>query len=244
MGLVLYYFFQRVISLFLFLVLYSGFPKLVFLFLCAKLGLFPFFYWIIIVRVKVGFFTNIFVLSFQKLSVFWLIWLTLDVNLRLVLLIVYIRLFFVIINLLLVSDLWLIIIYSSIVNTGLIVLRIYGSYFLFILLLYLLIIFFIINFIIKIDSYLEIVFIVFIFLVIPPFILFFIKLYFIMRIEFFSKIIFYLIIFDAIILLYYFRLIFMKFLLMELNFIIIFINLLFLIILVFFRNCVTMIVFY
>ena len=185
-GLVLYYFFQRVISLFLFLVLYNGFAKLIFLFLCAKLGLFPFFYWIIIVSVKVGLFTNIFVLSFQKISVFWLLWLTLNVNINLILFIVYRRIFFVVLNLLIISDLWLIIVYSSIVNTGLIVLRILGSYFLLIMFLYLCVIFFIVYFINKIDSYIEIMFIVFIFLVIPPFVLFFILLFFIIWFEYFS----------------------------------------------------------
>lgn len=69
-GLIIYFFFQRVVSLFLFVAILISFEKLVLLFLSAKLGLFPFFYWIVIVRVKVGFLGNLFVLRFQKVAVF------------------------------------------------------------------------------------------------------------------------------------------------------------------------------
>jgi hypothetical protein len=43
-GLIIYFFFQRVISLCLFIVFIFSFEKLIFLLLSAKLGLFPFFY--------------------------------------------------------------------------------------------------------------------------------------------------------------------------------------------------------
>ena len=72
-GLVIYFFFQSLISLFLFIRIFYFFDKIIFILLCAKLGLFPFFYWMVVVTVKVGLFTNIFVLSFQKISVFWII---------------------------------------------------------------------------------------------------------------------------------------------------------------------------
>ena len=242
-GLVLYFFFQRCISLFLFMALFYCFDKIIFLLLCAKLGLFPFFYWIVIVRIKVSLFSNLFILSFQKVSVFWIIWLNLNIRINFILLIVYLRLFFIFFNLLIVTDLWLLIVYSSIVNTGLIVLRVFGSYYLIVISLYLLIIFFILYLIIKLDSYREILLIVFLFLVIPPFILFFIKFYVVLRFDIFSKIIFLLIIFDVLILLYYFSLIFMKFILIERTVLIYFINLLILVLLLFYRNCVTMIVF-
>lgn len=69
-GLVVYFFFQSVISLILFIRIYFCLDKFVFLVLIAKLGLFPFFYWVVIVRIKVGFIGNIFVLSLQKIVIF------------------------------------------------------------------------------------------------------------------------------------------------------------------------------
>ena len=69
-GLVVYFFFQRVISLILFIVIFLSFDRLVFLLLAAKLGLFPFFYWVVVVRVKVGFIANLFVLRIQKVTIF------------------------------------------------------------------------------------------------------------------------------------------------------------------------------
>lgn len=69
-GLVVYYFFQRIISLFLFIFFFLILKKIVFLILCAKLGLFPFFYWIVVVSLKVGYVGNIFVLVLQKIPVF------------------------------------------------------------------------------------------------------------------------------------------------------------------------------
>jgi len=72
-GLIVYFFFQRVISLILFISIVFSMDKIVFLLLRAKLGIFPFFYWIIVVSVKLGLLGNIFVLRFQKFSVFWLI---------------------------------------------------------------------------------------------------------------------------------------------------------------------------
>jgi hypothetical protein len=72
-GLIVYFFFQRVISLILFITIVFSMDKIVFLLLRAKLGIFPFFYWIIVVSVKLGLLGNIFVLRFQKFSVFWLL---------------------------------------------------------------------------------------------------------------------------------------------------------------------------
>ena len=72
-GLIIYFFFQSVVSLLLFIRLFYMFDKIVFILLRAKLGLFPFFYWVIVVTVKIGFLGNIFVLRLQKFRVFWLI---------------------------------------------------------------------------------------------------------------------------------------------------------------------------
>ena len=243
-GLIIYFFFQSVASLILFIVLVFSFEKLIFLLLRAKLGLFPFFYWIVVVRVKVGLIGNLFILRLQKIRVFWLFWLLLNSSFSFLYIFVYRRIFFVVVNLLLISDLWLLIVYSSIANTGMILLRVYGSYYIVIVFLYLRVIARIIYSVIKVDRYIELLLIIFFFIVIPPFLLFFIKLYVILRIDFFIKIGFFLFIFDALILFYYFSLVFIKFLLIDLGIFIYLINLFLLVIILLFRNCVTMIFFY
>jgi len=129
----------------------------------AKLGLFPFFYWVVVVRVKVGLFTNMFVLRFQKIRVFWVLWLVFESGFSFLYLLVYLRIFFVMLNLLLLSDLWLIVIYSSIANTGIIVLNVFGFYYIFSIFLYLGIVLRIIFLIIKVDNYLEMLLVVFFF---------------------------------------------------------------------------------
>ena len=243
-GLIIYFFFQSVASLILFIVLVFSFEKLIFLLLRAKLGLFPFFYWIVVVRVKVGLIGNLFILRLQKIRVFWLFWLLLNSSFSFLYIFVYRRIFFVIVNLLLISDLWLLIVYSSIANTGMILLRVYGSHYIVIVFLYLRVIARIIYSVIKVDRYIELLLIIFFFIVIPPFLLFLIKLYVILRIDFFIKIGFFLFIFDALILFYYFSLVFIKFLLIDLGIFIYLINLFLLLIILLFRNCVTMIFFY
>jgi len=127
-------------------------------------------------------------------------------------LLVYCSVFFVIFNLVLISDLWLLLVYSSIANTGMLIIRVYGSNYIFVVVLYLRVVFIIIYFLKSLDSYFEILLIVFMFIVVPPFVLFFIKFYVIIRVDFFIKIGFFLSVFDVLVLVYYFRLIFMKFL--------------------------------
>ena len=140
-GLVVYFFFQSVISLIIFVSIFLLFDKIVFLLLCAKLGLYPFFYWIVVVSVKVGLLTNIFVLSFQKFSIFWLLWLLMNVSFIFLIFIVYLRMFFVIISILILRDLWLLLVYSSVSNTGLLIITIYGNNFFIVVFLYLLVVF-------------------------------------------------------------------------------------------------------
>lgn len=242
-GLIIYFFFQRTISLFLFIMIVLSFDKIIFILLTAKLGLFPFFYWIVVVSVKVGILGNIFVLGLQKISVFWIIWLLINVSMNFVYLLVYLSLLFVVIRLVMVTDLWLLLVYSSIANTSIIVLRVFGNKFVFIFLLYLFTIIRIIYFIKSIDSYLELILIVFIFLVIPPFLLFFIKFYVFLSLENVIKLGFFLSFLDVLVLLYYFRLIFVKFILMDLGILIYIINLLLCLCVLLFRNCVAMIIF-
>lgn len=244
MGLVIYYFFQSVISLFLFIVFFLSLKKIVFLILCAKLGLFPFFYWIVVVRLKVNYLRNIFILGLQKVPVFWFLWLVYDSLLLLILLLVYFSIFFVLINLLLISDLWLLLVYSSIANTGLLLFSIYGSYYLLSIFIYLSIVIFIIFCIKFLDRYSNILFVVLIFIVVPPFFLFFIKIFVVFRVLFSLKLVLFLFFLDVFILFYYFTLIFIKFLLFEGRVLIYFLNFLLLLMILLFRNCVTLIVFY
>lgn len=243
-GLVIYFFFQRVCSLLLFISVVFFMSKLVFLFLLAKLGMFPFFYWVVVVRVKVGIVGNMFILSFQKFSLFWLFWLVREVNFNFLYFIVYLGLFFVVINLLLISDFWLLLVYSSIANTGLILLSTVGSSYIYVVFLYLFVVFIILLFVKETDSYIELLILVMFFLVVPPFVLFIIKFGIIYRIESIMKLAFFLSIFDILILFYYFSLIFIKFILIDVGVLIYMINFLILIFVIMFRNCVAMIIFY
>ncbi len=243
-GLIIYFFFQSVISLLLFIVLLFRLDKIIFLLLVSKLGLFPFFYWMVIVSIKVGLWGNLFVLSLQKISVFWLLWLVFNVTLRFLYFLVYLSVFFVVFNLVLLRDLWLLLVYSSIANTGILIFSVYGNKYIFSVLLYLMVIFRIVFIIIKLDNYIELLLLVFFFMVIPPFVLFFIKFYIVVSLDFSVKLVFFLVIFDVFVLLYYFSLVFIKFILMDLGIIIYFINFFLVSLILFFRNYDTLIVFY
>ena len=96
----------------------------------AKLGLFPFFYWIVVVRMKIGFIRKYICIKFTENLSFLVIMIINKSIFRIIYLLVYLRVFFVIFSLLLVSDLWLLLVYSSIANTGIIILRVYGVNFL------------------------------------------------------------------------------------------------------------------
>ena len=243
-GLIIYFFFQSVISLLLFISIVNFWDKIIFILLIAKLGIFPFFYWIVVVRLKVGLWGNIFVLGLQKISVFWLAWLLVNFSLGFLYLCVYLRIFFVVIRLFHVSDLWLLLVYSSIANSSMLLLGVVGRNYVYAFILYLLIIVLIIYFLKLSVNYNELLLIVFFFLVIPPFILFFMKFYIIIRLEFMIKLGFIVFIFDVLVLLYYFSLIFIKFILFEVTSLIYLINLLLLRLLIILRNCVAMIIFY
>jgi len=159
------------------------------------------------------------------------------VRLGLVFFIAYMSLFFVVVRLLLVRDLWLLLVYSSIANRGIIMMGVIGSQYLFIVGLYLRVIIFIIVILKYRESYNEILMVVFFFLVIPPFVLFFIKFYVILRLEFFLKIGFLFAIFDVLVLLYYFSLVFIKFLLIEVGVLVYFINIMILVFMLLLRSC-------
>lgn len=243
-GLIVYFFFQGSLSLLLFISIVFSFPKIIFIFLIAKLGIFPFFYWIIVVRIKVGYLGNIFVLGFQKLRVFWLLWLNNNISFFYLYFFCYLSLFFVVVRLTIVSDIWLFLVYSSIANSGILLLRINGVYYYIIVIFYLVWIIIIILLIKFSDNFMNIIFIVYMFLVVPPFILFFIKFYVISSMDFFFKLGFYFRFFDVIVLFYYFSFIFIKVVLIETNIMFYFINFIIIFVIIVFSNCVAMIIFY
>jgi hypothetical protein len=125
-----------------------------------------------------------------------------------------------------------------------ILLRVLGSNYIRIVFLYLGVVMAIIYYIKELSSYDEGIMVVFFFLVVPPFVLFFMKLYIFIRLEFVLKLAFFIAVFDVFVLLYYFRMVFMKFILREAGVLIYLINIMVLFCIIVFRNCVTMIVFY
>ena len=243
-GLIVYYFFQRFLSLLLFIAVFIILRKIIFLILSAKLGLFPFFYWVVIVSMKVGILGNVFILAYQKLPVFWLFWLLNNTRIILLFLFCYLGIVFVVLNLRLVVDLWILLVYSSIANTGLLLLRSFGSHYIINIFLYLTIISVIIFLINNRRNYFEILLVVLLFLVIPPFILFFIKFFIVLSLDRLLKLSFFIFVFDVFILFYYFTFLFIKFILFDRSILIYFLNYLILLRILLFRNCVTLIVFY
>jgi len=152
--------------------------------------------------------------------------------------------FFVVLNLLIVSDFWLLLVYSSISNSALILLSVNGSYYMFVVFLYLGLVLVILYLVKVLDSYIELLLVILLFLVVPPFILFFMKFYIIYSLESVIKLFFYVSIFDVLILFYYFSLIFMKFIMIDLGVLVYVINFLIIVLIIVFRNCVAMIFFY
>lgn len=242
-GLVIYFFFQRVLSLLLFMRIFFVIEKCIFILMLGKLGMFPFYYWIVVVRIKVGILGNIFVLGLQKVRVFWILWLGLNVSIGLIYFMVYLSIFFVILSLLIVRDFWLILVYSSIANTGMLVISSLGSNYFYCIILYLRVVIGILLCVGNLSSYNEMIIVIFMFLVVPPFLLFFIKFYVILRVDFFLKLGFFVAFFDVLVLLYYFRLIFIKFILFDNRVIVYLVNFLMLVLMLLIRNCVAMIIF-
>lgn len=243
-GLIIYYFFQSFLSLLLFMGFFLILNKFIFIILCAKLGLFPFFYWVVLVSSKIGLYGNIFILAFQKLPVFWLFWVVREVTLNLLFFFVYRGIILVTISLGLVRDLWLLLVYSSISNTGILLVSSLGCNYMVRVVLYLLVIVSILIFVIKRANYFEILLLVLLFLVVPPFVLFFIKFFIIIRLERIIKLGFYIFMFDVFILFYYFTFIFIKFILFDRRILIYYINYFIILLILFLRNYVALIIFY
>lgn len=235
-ALVIYFLFQRFCSVVLFIGFFYSLQSLVFITIIAKLGLFPFFYWLVLVSIKTRILTNFFILIFQKLPSLWLFWLTRHISISSLYLFVYLNIFFVIINLILVSDLWLLLVYSSISNTSLLLLRVQSSFYFLSIFIYLFVLIRILTLLWKRNSSNEVLMVTFFFLTVPPFFLFFIKLIIVSRLEFSLKLRIFAFIFDVFVLLYYFRLIFIKFILIERRFLIYMLNMLILLRLMLLRN--------
>ena len=84
----------------------------------------------VVVSIKIGVYGNIFVLALQKIPVFWLFWVLRENYINILFLCTYLGILFVTISLRLVTDLWLLLVYSSIANTGLLLLSRLGSFYL------------------------------------------------------------------------------------------------------------------
>lgn len=243
-GLIIYYFFQRFLSLAVFMRVFIILSKFIFLILLAKLGMFPFFYWVVVVSIKVGIWGNVFILALQKIPVFWLFWLVNNSSVFSLFLFCYLGLIVTVVNLSLVVDLWLLLVYSSIANTGLLLLRSLGSHYIVNTLLYLCVVTGIIYIIASRNNYFEMLLVVLLFIVIPPFILFFIKFFIVLRLDSLLKLSFLIFVFDVFVLFYYFTFLFIKFILFDSGILIYFLNYLVLLRILLFRNCVTLNIFY
>ena len=240
-GLVIYYFFHSFLSLLLFLSLLYEMNGLVSLVLLAKLGLFPFFYWLVVVVIKVGLWARVLVLVYQKIVVFWMFWLVREISIRLIVFIIYLRLIFVFLTLLIVVDLWMLIVYSSISNTSLILMGSYGDKYVGVIMLYLGILFlvlFLFKYVGLKEWYLILVFML---IVVPPFGLFYMKLLVFLSLDFVMVLVFLLSLLDVLILLYYFSLLFFRFMLMEIRLGLYVINFLILVMVVVGRRYVTLV---
>ena len=240
-GLVIYYFFHSFLSLILFVRLLYGERRVVFLVLLGKLGIFPFFYWLVVVVLKVGLWGRIMVLVWQKISSFWMFWLVREVRVGMIVLVVYISLVFVFLSLLMVVDLWLLIIYSSIRNSSLILISLYGDNYMNVVIFYLGVLFLVLFFFKFVGLKEWCLILVLILIVIPPFGLFYMKFIIFLSLDFFLILVFLLGVLDFLVLLYYFSLLFFRFMVIEVGFWVYFINLLIIIVITMFRRYVTLI---
>lgn len=242
-GLIIYYFFQSVISLFLFIFMMLVWDIGIFYILIAKLGIFPFFYWIVVACLKTDINANLFILVFQKISVFWLFWLLNSFRLVFLYIFSYLSLFFVVFSLIYVTDIWLLIVYSSIANSSLLIVRFVGLGAWSSLFLYLFIVLSIIFYLKIRVSYYELILVLYFFIVVPPFVLFYFKLRVVLSLIRMRKLVFFLFFFDVFVLFYYFSLVFIKFMIIEFSVLVYFINLYLVILILFLRNCVALIIF-
>ncbi len=243
-GLVVYFFLQSGLSLFLFIFFFIGIYKLVIVCLFAKIGFFPFTYWVVVVTRKMSYLGNMFILGWQKFPLFWIIWLVGISNFPIYLLFLYLTMLFSSIRLWAVTDLWLLLVHSSIINTALLVFLSLRAYYSLAVRVYMVMVISIVYLISKITNQSHFLGVIFIFLVIPPFLLFVIKFYIMLGMDFSLKLIFLIFIFDAMILIYYFTLIFTKFLLSDNTIIIYFINIIILLCVLLLRNCVALVIFH
>lgn len=242
-GLIIYYFFQRVISIFLFIFFLYGWEYGVFFILCAKLGIFPFFYWIVIASVKRDVNRNMFILVLQKLRVFWLFWLLNSFSLIYLYFFSYVSIFFVVLRLIYIRDVWLLLVYSSIVNSSLLLISFIGMGSWISIGIYFSIVLIILFYLKYRRSYYEVLLVLYFFIVVPPFVLFYFKFYLAYSLLFNIKLIFFIFVFDVFVLFYYFSLIFIKFILIDISVIVYFLNLFLLFLILFLRNCVALSIF-
>lgn len=243
-GLVVYYFFQRVLGLIVLILLLIFSVEMLIWVLLAKLGVFPFFYWVVVVSVKVSILRNIFILVLQKVRLVWIIWLVINWDVFKVIMLVYLGLVFGVIMLVGVRDLWLFLIYSSVVNSSLLVIVVYGNYMIRIMFLYFLMVVSVIVWLILSDNFLRMFSVVYYFIIVPPFVLFFFKIMLVLGMARMVKVVIFFMVLDVFVLFYYFGLMFINFMVVSGGGLFYFMNFFMVFVLLLFRNCVALIIFY
>ena len=214
-GLIVYYFLQSIRSLILFLVMFYFSEWGGRIILLIKLGVFPFFYWLVVVRVRVGYWRNIFILIFQKIRVLWMFWLVNSLGIDVLVILVYINLFFVFVTLIGVRDLWLLLVYSSIGNTALVLVGVGRHIYIYIVRYYLVFLFGVVWCVKSFRGEKWRLRVIFFLIVRPPFFLFYFKLIIFLRIGYMLLVVILLRIFDVMVMIYYFRIIFFFLIIVE-----------------------------
>jgi len=209
-GLIVYFFFQRFLSFMVFFSLVYFWEWLLLWVLAAKLGLAPFHFWVVLVRVKMMFISNMFVLGLQKLGLLWLFWLIVDLRLVFIRFLVFLGVMVTFISVFNICDLWLLIVYSSVANTRLIVFSFLGDKFISVFLIYLFVFIMIVGLLIFLKSYDYISLVILILLTIPRFILFIYKIELFITVIFSLKLVWFIVVFDILMLVYYFNIIFVR----------------------------------
>jgi len=209
-GLIIYFFFQRFMSFIVFIRFVYIWGDILKWLLVAKLGVAPLHFWIVIISVKVALLSNVFIMGLQKMGVVWIIWLMVELDMWFVVLIVILGVLVSFIRVFNVRDLWLLMVYSSVANTGLIIFSMMSRKFYVVFFLYLVIFVLMMRLLIFVKSY-EYGYVVMLLLMTTPrFLLFIYKFELFLRVLFSLKVLWFVVFLDILILVYYFNMIFMR----------------------------------
>lgn len=211
-GLLVYFFFQRIISLVL-LVSMVNFDCLSYSILFVKLGLFPFHFWVVIIGAKMSLLMLTLVLGLQKLSLFRLLSMyNLNIYFVFLLLIIVFRYSFVVNILLHVNDFWLSLVHTSVVNGVLVIVGDFNylfSFFFFYVLIFVSRIF-----ISLLDLGRNLSYLIILFIAVPGYLMFTFKVFIVLGLL--IKVIIFLFIFEVSLLFYYFS-VFLRFFLIAIE---------------------------